>query len=119
MVINHTVLATNENFKLVWDDEEKEYQIILKGALRIREREENKEAIVKIWNLGYADGDSKIKPMNEVSTAFLNTGDRVRMRDNYWEVIRVSIDEITFITDNFLECTIPSDTPCLWELIQP
>ena len=118
MVINQTVIATNENFKLIWDDKENEYQVIRKGDLRVREREDDKERIVKIWNLGYAGDDSKIETTSQVPTVFLNTGNRVRMGKNYWEVIRVSIDEITFITDNLNNCTIPRDTPCLWELIQ-
>ena len=117
-MINHTIIATNDSFEMVWNVEEKEYQIIRKGDLRVREREDDKEKIAKLWNIGYSDEDSKIETTNEVSTVFLNTGNRVRMGKNYWEVIRVSIDEITFITDNFNNCTIPRDTPCLWELIQ-
>ena len=71
MVINHTIIATNEDFKLVWDDEEKEYQIIRKRDRRIRVREVDELKVIKYWNQDFADEDSKIEPANEQSVSKL------------------------------------------------
>ena len=114
MVINQTVIGTNENFKLVWDDKENEYQIIRKGDLRVREREDDKERICKIWNLGYSDDDSKIELMNEVSVSKLAVGDKVQVRKDIWVVTHVTSYNVVLLTPSGYYCTLNQKSVLDW-----
>ena len=114
MVINQTIIATNDSFKLVWDEEEKEYQIIRKDDLRVREREDNEKGIVKIWNLGYASDDSKIELMNEVLVSKLAVGDKIQVGKDVWVVTYVTLYNVVLLTSSGYYCTLNQKSVLDW-----